>query len=220
MIIYHGSKQLIKKPIVNGSNPFNDYGPSFYVSPDLDAAKMWACKNSQLGIVNKYFVKNESFKRLKILDLTDKNKWSVLNWLAVLMHFRELSGKHLKQYSVYLEWISKYYVDVTKYDVVIGFRADDAYFRFPLKFFSGELSFDDLERIYLSGKLGVQYAFMSKRAINEIHFEKAIECDEEYLGAYYSLVVKATKEFDELINAPFDAEKTYIIDLIRKENEK
>ena len=39
MIIYHGSKIKIEKPKSHGSNPTNDYGPSFYMTLDLDAAK-------------------------------------------------------------------------------------------------------------------------------------------------------------------------------------
>ena len=52
MKIYHGSKVVIKEPNVKGSNELNDYGPSFYLTKDLEAAKSWACKNDSIGIVN------------------------------------------------------------------------------------------------------------------------------------------------------------------------
>ena len=85
MKIYHGSKVLLKQPIVKGSNEANDYGPSFYLTIELDAAKSWACRNNSVGVVNEYEIRDSSFSKLKILDLTDKNKYSVLNWMAILI---------------------------------------------------------------------------------------------------------------------------------------
>ena len=74
MKIYHGSKVLIEHPLIKGSNERNDYGPSFYMTKDLDAAKSWACKNDSIGVVNEYEIANSAFKRLKVLDLTNKDK--------------------------------------------------------------------------------------------------------------------------------------------------
>lgn len=219
MKIYHGSKALIEHPIVKGSNEVNDYGPSFYLTKDLEAAKSWACKNNSVGVVNEYDISSSSFNRLNILDLTNKSKYNVLNWMAILMHFRELDSSFIKNNQLTLDWLKKYYINVDDYDVIIGFRADDSYFRFPLRFVSNDLSFDDLEEVFLSGHLGVQYAFMSERSIKMLHFKKAIDCGDEYLGHYYSIVNKASKQFDELINRPRDPRKKYILDLMREENE-
>lgn len=219
MKIYHGSKVVIKEPNVKGSNELNDYGPSFYLSKDLEAAKSWACKNDSIGIVNEYEIRDQSFDSLKILDLTNRTKFSVLNWMAILMHFRQLDASFIKNNELTLNWLKKYYIDVNEYDVIIGFRADDSYFRFPLRFISNDLAFEDLEDVFLSGELGVQYAFMSQRAIKMLKFQNAIECDSNYLGHYYSIVSKASKEFDELVNRPRDPKKKYILDLVREENE-
>ena len=219
MKIYHGSKVVIKEPNVKGSNELNDYGPSFYLTKDLEAAKSWACKNDSIGIVNEYEIRDQSFDSLKILDLTNRTKFSVLNWMAILMHFRQLDASFIKNNELTLNWLKKYYIDVNEYDVIIGFRADDSYFRFPLRFISNDLAFEDLEDIFLSGELGVQYAFMSQRAIKMFKFQNAIECDSNYLGHYYSIVSKASKEFDELLNRPRDPNKKYILDLMREDNE-
>ena len=219
MKIYHGSKALFEHPIVKGSDEANDYGPSFYCTKDLEAAKSWACKNNSVGLVNEYEIYNPSFAKLKVLDLTNKDKFSVLNWMAILMHFRELDSSFVKNNQLTLDWLQKYYIDVDGYDVVVGFRADDSYFRFPLRFVSNDLSFDDLEDVFLSGHLGVQYAFMSERSIKLLKFKKAIECSEEYLGHYYSIVTKASRQFDELLNRPRDPKKRYILDLMREDNE-
>ena len=219
MKIYHGSKEIIEHPVVKGSDDKNDYGPSFYLTIDLDAAKSWACKNNSVGIVNEYEIRNSSFEGLKILDLTNKDKYSILNWMAILMHFRELDSSFKRRNELTLKWLEKYYINVDDYDVIIGFRADDSYFRFPLRFVSNDLSFDDLEDVFLSGHLGIQYAFMSERAINLLSFKKIIECGDEYLGHYYSIVTKASKQFDELLDKQRDPNKKYILDLIREDNE-
>lgn len=219
MKIYYGSKIVIERPAFKGSDEANDYGPSFYLTKDLEAAKSWACENNSVGIVNEYEIRKSSFDGLKILDLTNKDKYSVLNWIAILMHFRELDSSFVKNNNLTLNWLEKYYINVDEFDVIAGFRADDSYFRFPLRFVSNDLSFDDLEDVFLSGHLGVQYAFMSERAIKLLTFKKIIECGDEYLGHYYLIVSKASKQFDELLIRPRDPKKKYILDLMREENE-
>ena len=219
MVLYHGSKKIIETPSYKGSNTTNDYGPSFYLTKDLNAAKSWACRNDSVGVVNKYYVNDNTYSHLRILDLTDKNKYSVLNWLAILMHFRTLDSTFINNNRLVLEWLHKYYINVDEYDVIIGYRADDSYFRFPIRFISNDLAFEDLEDVFVSGHLGIQCAFMSEKAIKSLKYKGFIECDDFYLGHYYSIVRKATKEFDVLINRPRDPQKTYILDMMRKDNE-
>ena len=219
MNIYHGSKRIVIKPIVSGSDSRNDYGPSFYTTLDLTAAKSWACKNDSLGVVNKYYLDSRKYKEFNVLDLTNKEKYSVLNWMAILMHFRELSDSFVRSNKMVLDWLEKYYIDVNKYDIVIGFRADDSYFRFPIRFISNDLAFEDLENIFLSGNLGVQYAFMSEEAINSLKFVESIECESSFLGHHRLLVTEASSLFDEVLNQPRDPSKTYILDLMRQDNE-
>ena len=217
MNIYHGSKAIIDKPIYKGSEKTNDYGPSFYLTVDLDAAKAWACRNDSLGLVNEYYIDERSFKNLKILDLTQKDQYSVLNWLAILMHFRTLSKSFIAKNRQAIEWLKQFYINVDEYDVVIGYRADDSYFRFPTSFISNDLSFDDLEDVFLSGHLGVQYAFMSEKAIKLLKYRRTTECEPAFLGRHYSAISKASEEFDELLNRPRDFRKTYIFDMMREE---
>lgn len=217
MIVYHGSKKEISLPKVGGSNPKNDYGPSFYTTLDLESAKEWACRNGSVGIVNKYSIKKSAFESLKILDLTDKSRWSILNWVAILMHFRSLDSSFIKNYKAMLEWLEKYYVDVSEYDVVIGFRADDSYFRFPIRFITNDLSFEMLESVYLLGDLGIQYAFMSEKAFKALELKGVVECDKDFIGRYFNTINEATRRFDEILSEPKDPSKTYIMDLVRKD---
>ena len=218
MIIYHGSKSIVKEPQFKGSNPNNDYGPAFYMTLDLVSAKSWACRNDWVGVVNKYRIDNDSFKKLKVLNLTDRSKYSPLNWVAVLMHFRKLPQYFVQNNLQILNWLEKYYIDVDEYDVVIGYRADDSYFKFPVGFIDGRLAYEDLETVYLKGDLGIQYVFISERAIKMIKYVKTIECEPDFLGRYYALIKKASEEVNAILDLPQDYRKTYILDLVRKDN--
>lgn len=219
MNLYHGSKITNLKPVENGSSVFNDYGSGFYLSLSKDAAGSWACKHDELGFIYKYFISNRYFQNLRILDLTNKEKYSVLNWIAILIHFKKIDQDFLKENEEALKWLEKYYIDISNYDVVIGFRADDSYFEFPKSFISNNLSLEDLEYVYKLGNLGVQYFFRSKRAINLLKEIECIRCDNKYLGTHVKVVNNATNEYKKLYHNPKVSSKTYIFDIIRAENE-
>ena len=220
MILYHGSKTIIQNPIVKGSKPYNDYGPSFYLTLNLNAAKSWACKNDEVGIVNKYEIRSDAFKKLKVLDLTNKDEYSLLNWIAILIHFKELNPELIQENSEAIEWLNNYYIDVDKYDVVIGFRADDSYWLFPEEFIKNNLSFEDLGKVYMLGNLGIQYAFMSERAIKLLKFTGFINCEESFVGLHKNIVKEASNQFTNIIHQKKTTAKTYIFDLIRKNYDK
>ncbi len=210
MKLYHGSKLKIEKPLCHGSKIYNDYGPAFYLTKDLESAKCWACRNNSIGYVNVYEFDD---KNLKVLDLTDSSKYSVLNWIAILLDNRELPNKFVNQFSNRIKFIKdNYYVDVNEYDVVIGYRADDAYFRFPLDFIVSNITLEQLEASFKLGNLGTQIVVISEKGINRLKFVKSILSEEDYIDKYYQSVNEATKRYDDL---PKDADGTRIMDLIR-----
>ena len=68
--IYHGSKDIIEKPIYHQGKPQNDYGFGFYCTESLELAKEWSCTNNKTnGFANKYTI---DITVLSILNLTDK----------------------------------------------------------------------------------------------------------------------------------------------------
>lgn len=210
MKVYHGSKLIIENPLFEGSKKNNDYGPAFYLTLDLQSAHEWACRNNSVGVVNEYEL---NLSNLNILDLTDKNKYSVLNWLAILLHFRSLDSGFKKAFENRLKFIEeKYYIDVTKFDVVIGYRADDAYFRFPLDFVRGNLTLEQLDYSFQLGKLGIQYVLISDKSFKHLKYIKSITSDESYIEKYFYSVKRATEQFDNLSK---DEEGTRIIDIMR-----
>ncbi|MCR4911293.1 MAG: DUF3990 domain-containing protein [Bacilli bacterium] len=197
-IVYHGTDHIIEKPLFGYGERHNDYGLAFYCAENIDLAKEWACKEKPNGIVNKYEVDIDSFR---ILDLTDKNKYSVLNWIAIILHFRDVDDDIKNQFDIELQFLEEnYYIDVEKYDVIIGYRADDAYFRFPQAFIRNEITVEKLEEVYLLGDLEKQISFKSERSFMQLLFVDYFEVDEEYHQRYIERINKAKKKFSQILN--------------------
>lgn len=210
MKLYHGSKRIIKKPLVNGSRKSNDYGPAFYATRDLASAHEWACKNGSVGYVNSY---EFNARELNVLDLTDGKKYSVLNWLAILMHYRDLDKGFINSFHSRLKYLEEnYYIDVTQYDYVIGYRADDAYFKFPMDFIRGNITLEQLGKSFELGKLGIQYVLISDRAINRLTYLETIPSNDEHVGKYFDNVRDATYRYN---NLPKDEEGIRIFDIMK-----
>ena len=54
MLLYHGSENIIYKPIFGQGNSANDYGRGFYCTENYDIAGEWACKRESDGFINQY----------------------------------------------------------------------------------------------------------------------------------------------------------------------
>jgi len=214
MKIYHGSKIVLESPKEKGSNPNNDYGPSFYATKNYEDACIWACRNNTVGYVNEYSINIDG---LKILDLTDKSKYSVLHWICLLLENRSLDHSFRKLHQNRInKLIEKYHINLSEYDVVIGYRADDAYFRFPKEFVIGNISLEVLEEVFRLGSLGKQFVVVSNKAIKRLHFKKASLADPKYVGRYYEQVKEATKLFDQILSESIDKKgDTRIGDLLK-----
>ena len=66
-------------------------------------------------------------------------------------------------------------MDISQYDVIIGYRADDSYFSFARAFVSNEISLHQLSRAMKLGELGEQFVLKSQKAFDRIHFVSDIE---------------------------------------------
>ena len=218
IVLYHGSDHEIQKPIKGKGKATNDYGQAFYCTKDIYSAREWACRDTDTGVVNKY---SFDIRGLKILDLTDKSKYSVLNWIAILMHFRNLSQDFIDSHQIELEYLEKYYyIEVSEYDVVYGFRADDSYFKFPSLFIDNQLRLEALEEIYLLGYLGTQYALISEKALKRLKFIKSEVVDFVYHDKYQVRIFNADNRFEEMKNKDKYLDGTRMLDLIKHDSGK
>ena len=211
-IIYHGSEIIIEKPEYLKGNVHNDYGLGFYCCSNKELAKEWAAKKTGHGYINRYRIRDD---RLKILDLTKPPYNDVLNWVALLMHNRELSDDLRNNFPRELKYLDdKYLINVSDYDVVIGYRADDSYFRFPEAFVRSEITLESLNKIFQAGNLGKQYVLISERAFNLVRFLDYEEAFEKSRIDYYLRKNGADKVFADLLNADRYSRGTRLRDLV------
>ena len=167
MILYHGSKDIIEKPIYGQGKKYNDYGLGFYCTDNIELAKEWGTSFERSGYANRYQI---DCTGLTILDLND-DKYCILHWLAILLSNREFdtpAGLALEA----KEFLKKnFMLDYKKYDIIKGYRADDSYFSFAQDFINGTISYRQLNNAMYLGKLGIQYVLKSKEAFNRIVFD-------------------------------------------------
>ena len=210
--IYHGSPFIIEKPNYGKGNIHNDYGLGFYCCSSFELAKEWAAKRNGHGYVNHYEIRDD---RLKILDLTKPPYDDVLYWVALLMNNRDLSTDIRENFPRELKYIKdKYLLDVAQFDVVIGYRADDSYFRFPEAFVRSEITLDSLREIFRAGELGKQYVLVSKRAFELLRFIDYREAVEKDRIDYYQRKDRADKRFADLLNEDRYSKKTRLRDIV------
>lgn len=180
MRIYHGSKNIIKKPIFGYGKKYNDYGLGFYCSEYLELAKEWAVDIDSDGYANIYEL---DIKDLKVLNLND-NKYCILHWLAILLENRifDIPSGIALEAREYL--LNNFMINYNEYDVIIGYRADDSYFAFAQDFLNGTISYRQLNNALRLGKLGNQIVLKSKKSFNNITFVDFIKVDKD---TYYPL---------------------------------
>ena len=213
LILYHGSSEIIEKPIFGKGKAYNDYGRGFYCTENFELAKEWACTEGIDGYANQYEIETDG---LKILNLSS-GEYTVLHWLALLMTYRKLrlSTPVMKRGA---EWLKEHFlVNIEDYDVIIGYRADDSYFSFARAFVSNEISLGQLSHAMKLGKLGEQFVLKSREAFEAIQFVSYVASDNTI---YYA----RRKARDDAARAAFfaklerdDMDGIYIRDLIRGE---
>lgn len=212
MLLYHGSKNIINKPLFGHGNAANDYGIGFYCTENYDIAGEWACKRKRDGFINQYEFNDTS---LTICNLNSPD-YNILNWLAVLTRFRGYWQKNsiAEQAKAFLQ--ENYYIDLTAYDVITGYRADDSYFSFAQDFISGGISLRKLSNAMYLGKLGEQVVLKSEKAFERISY---ITNDPVFAEVYYpqkhTRDLEARRAYANERSTPDDVDDIYILDILR-----
>ncbi len=213
IIVYHGSSKIIEKPIWGMGNPNNDYGLGFYCTENEELAKEWACSSESDGYANKYSL---DLTDLSVLSLTN-GEYNILNWLFVLLENRQfrISGDIATQAKEYI--FDNFAIDYKKYDVIKGYRADDAYFSFANAFLNNTISVSQLEKAMVLGKLGEQVVAISQKAFNAFEFiEATVAPNEMYLPKKMARDSAARDEFKKEKSRGSVLTEKYILDIIRE----
>ena len=86
MTLYHGSLDLIKKPVFGYGKTNNDYGLGFYCTQNLELAKEWAAQDPEKdGWANEYSIEIDGLTSLNL----NGSEYTILNWLSVLAKYRD-----------------------------------------------------------------------------------------------------------------------------------
>ena len=215
IVLLHGTDHIIEKPDINIGNEHNDYGKGFYCTKAEEMAKEWACKQNTDGFVNSYELNTDG---LKILDLTD-GQHTVLNWIAILLKYRtfKLSSEIAIDARDYI--IEHYSVNISDYDVVIGYRADDSYFQYAESFVSNSLPLRSLNKALKLGKLGEQTVLVSQKAFDQIRFVDAAPVSkDEYYPKFIDRDSSARKAFkQEIKKSKVYRDDIFVLDILREE---
>lgn len=213
-VLFHGSYKVIEFPSPGGGNPLNDYGPGFYCTQNRELAREWACKENSPGAFVNHYSLEASFP-LKLFNLTEQGH--ILNWLAVLLSNRrfQISTPFALQAREYI--LDTFLPDLTPYDIVTGYRADDSYFSFANLFLHNGLSLDRLNEAMHLGRLGEQTVIMSKLAFDALTFMSAESVDRSvYLPKRMARDQKARRDFQTVKTHIDYSQGTFMADILRE----
>ncbi|MGN0337628.1 MAG: DUF3990 domain-containing protein [Lachnospiraceae bacterium] len=212
-ILYHGSEHIIEKPEWGKGALTNDYGRGFYCTENAELAMEWACAKNVNGYANQYAL---DMTGLSVLNLNAK-EYNILNWLALLADHRtywekssisEQAKKYLKEH---------FLLDIKKYDVIIGYRADDSYFSFAQDFVANMISLRQLDEAMHLGKLGEQVVLKSKKAFERITFLDSIPAQkEEYFAKKMMRDKEARRDYRKSKKQAADMNDVFMLDIMRE----
>lgn len=213
--LLHGTDHIIEKPEINIGNPHNDYGQGFYCTRVEKMACEWACKKNTDGFVNVYDFDDEG---LKILNLSD-GQHTVLNWIALLLQYRTFRLDTELSVNARNYLIEHYSVNLSDYDTVIGYRADDSYFQYAEAFVSNSLSLSSLNKALRLGKLGEQTVIISQKGFERLKFVEAFPVDKNiYYPEFIDRDTKARETYSKEIktNSSY-RDEIFVLDILREE---
>lgn len=212
--LYHGSEVIVESPEFGKGARHNDYGKGFYCTENPELAREWACAKQKNGYVNIYDL---DMTGLSVLNLNDP-QYNILNWLAILADNRTYwqNGSISEDAKDYIK--THFLLDISGYDVIIGYRADDSYFSFAQDFVAGVISLEKLSEAMRLGKLGEQIVLKSPKAFEQIEF---VGCENVDSDIYYTRKMErerdARREYRKRKREKADIHELYIIDIMREE---
>ena len=216
LTLYHGSDTIVDSPSLDRGKPNNDYGRGFYCTLQYDLSCEWASKiKGRAGFVNRYELQTEG---LRILNLSQK-KFTILHWITLLLKNRTfvLSSPISIQAREYL--LTNFSMDTSKYDMIIGHRADDSYFSFAEDFLNNTISVQHLAKAMNLGNLGLQHVLVSERAFSQLTFWEAEPVNTDKYNILYAKRDSLARESYKTskANLVINPDELYVLDIIRGE---
>ena len=213
--LLHGTDHIIETPDINIGNPHNDYGRGFYCTKEDEMACEWACKKNTDGFVNIFDFDDNGLKVLNLLD----GQHTVLNWIALLLQYRTFKLETELSIDARDYIVEHYSIDLSEYDAVIGYRADDSYFQYAEAFVSNSLPLRSLNKALRLGKLGEQTVIISQKGFEHLKFVGAYSVDK---SVYYPKFLDRDIDARETYRKEIRDNKSYqddifVLDILREE---
>lgn len=153
MLLYHGSKEIVKEPEIRITRFHKDFYYGFYCTVLQEQAKRWAVRFTGAGILNEYdFAENPDLRILRFTEMTEE-------WLDFVVSCR-LGKSH-------------------DYDVVEGPMADDTIFNYVQNFSDGIISREAFWELVKFKHPTHQISFHTAKALTALHFIRGYEVYDE-----------------------------------------
>ena len=108
-------------------------------------------------------------------------------------------------------------IDISEYDVIIGYRADDSYFSFAQDFVSGVISLQKLSKAMRLGKLGEQIVLKSRKAFDNLTFiDNIVAPSEIYFPERSKRDSDARRDYRKIRDEGVDIQELFMIDIMRE----
>ena len=122
-----------------------------------------------------------------------------VHWIAELLYHRKLNlnEKEVVRDNVNI-FLENYKLDTGKYDIIVGYRADDSYFAYVEAFVSGTIYKDTLEKALRTGELGIQVFIKSEKAFGRLKKVEVDEVPDKYRGYFVRRDQYARQQYSAL----------------------
>jgi len=175
-------------------------------------ARLWASRFSKGGFCIGYEI---DLQGLNICRLDNNTNEDALNWISILVKHR-FSKSDYEANEKTINWlVNNYCKDLSLYDLIVGYRADDSYFAYSRDFVKNELSIEALLKAMIAGKLGLQYVLKSEKAFSKIKMKSYEEVSPSDL---YSRFRQQTINEYHIIKDNDQINNTFIRDIMRLDN--
>lgn len=161
--VYHGSDKFVKTPLFGYGSADNDYGRGFYLTEDKEQANAWAVLHG-----SKEAVCNEYELDLNGLNILHLDQYGPLAWMAELVYNRDAYSKEAALLAD--EFVQKYKIHASNYDVIIGYRAGGNYPDVMKAFLKNEISIEEAKKLFKKQELGQQIFLKSEKAFSQIKY--------------------------------------------------
>ena len=196
LTLYHGTNHEIPRPEYGEGKQNNDYGRGFYCTQNFEKAAAWAMRDISSPIVNEYSL---DAGELKVFNFAELKTNILLHWAAVVIHNRSFKLGQQIEINNYNFLEKFFYIDLSNYDIIKGYRADDRYFRYAKDFLRNSITIAELGNAMFAGNLGTQTVLTSQRAFSQISFIKShLITKRDKFESYDSIARKTAEEYEQM----------------------